>query len=76
MPGGEYVIPGNIIIRQRGFKFDAGDNVGVGRDQTIYSLIEGHVKFKYSKLTKKSTVLVVPSLKYGAPPPHPTSRCC
>jgi ribosomal protein L27 len=76
MPGGEYVIPGNIIIRQRGFKFDAGENVGVGRDQTIYSLIEGHVKFKYSNLTKKSTVYVVPSLRYGEPPSHTTPRPC
>ena len=63
--GGEHVIPGNIIIRQRGFKFDAGDNVGVGRDQTIYSLIEGHVKFQYSNLSKKSKVHVVPCFKYG-----------
>jgi large subunit ribosomal protein L27 len=43
--GGERVIPGNIIIRQRGTKFAPGQNVGLGRDFTIYSLVEGHVRF-------------------------------
>ena len=39
--GGEYVIPGNIIIRQNGTKYKPGTHVGLGRDYTIYSLIEG-----------------------------------
>ncbi len=43
--GGEAVIPGNIIIRQRGTKFVPGANVGLGRDYTIWSLVEGRVKF-------------------------------
>jgi large subunit ribosomal protein L27 len=43
--GGERVIPGSIIIRQRGTKFNPGLNVGLGRDYTIYSLVEGTVKF-------------------------------
>lgn len=43
--GGEHVIPGNIIIRQRGTKFAPGINVGLGRDFTIYALTEGHVRF-------------------------------
>lgn len=43
--GGEAVIPGNIILRQRGTKFQPGRNVGLGRDYTIFSLIEGNVKF-------------------------------
>ena len=43
--GGEAVIPGNIIIRQRGTKFQPGRNVGLGRDYTIFSLVEGSVKF-------------------------------
>lgn len=43
--GGESVICGNIIIRQRGTKFQPGRNVGLGRDYTIFSLIEGNVKF-------------------------------
>lgn len=44
--GGELVIPGNIIARQRGTKWHPGVNVGMGRDYTIYSLIEGRVTFK------------------------------
>ena len=43
--GGEKVIAGNIIIRQRGTKYHAGRNVGIGRDYTIFSLIDGNVKF-------------------------------
>ena len=44
--GGEHVIPGNIIIRQNGTKWRPGTHVGLGRDYTIYSLIEGQVKFE------------------------------
>ena len=44
--GGEYVIPGNIIIRQRGTRVHPGRNVGLGKDYTIYALIEGKVKFE------------------------------
>jgi large subunit ribosomal protein L27 len=44
--GGEHVIPGNIIIRQRGTKVKPGVNVGLGKDHTIFALVEGHVKFE------------------------------
>lgn len=44
--GGEYVIPGNIIIRQRGTKFHPGEGVGIGRDHTIFATVEGYVEFK------------------------------
>jgi large subunit ribosomal protein L27 len=43
--GGEVVIPGNIIVRQRGTKFHPGDNVGMGRDHTLFALTEGQVRF-------------------------------
>jgi large subunit ribosomal protein L27 len=43
--GGERVIPGNIIIRQRGTRWHAGHNVGMGRDHTLFALIEGQVRF-------------------------------
>lgn len=43
--GGESVIAGNIIIRQRGTKFQPGRNVGLGRDYTIFALVDGNVKF-------------------------------
>ncbi|MCA9920781.1 MAG: 50S ribosomal protein L27 [Anaerolineales bacterium] len=44
--GGEYVIPGNIILRQRGTKYKPGLNVGLGKDYTIFALIDGQVKFE------------------------------
>lgn len=47
--GGEIVLAGNIIIRQRGTKYTPGKNVGMGRDHTIYALVDGQVLF-----TKKS----------------------
>jgi ribosomal protein L27 len=47
--GGEYVKAGNIIIRQRGTKYRVGENVGLGRDHTLWALVEGHVKFAFDK---------------------------
>ena len=44
--GGEAVVAGNIIIRQRGTKVKPGTGVGVGKDHTIFALIDGHVKFQ------------------------------
>jgi large subunit ribosomal protein L27 len=44
--GGEFVTAGNIIVRQLGTKFHVGENVGMGRDFTIFSLIDGNVKFE------------------------------
>jgi len=46
--GGEAVIAGNIIVRQRGTKWHPGKNVGLGRDYTIFALTDGHVEFKTS----------------------------
>ncbi len=43
--GGEAVIAGNILVRQRGSKFHAGENVGTGKDHTLYALSDGSVKF-------------------------------
>ena len=43
--GGEAVVPGNIIVRQCGTKWRPGKNVGLGRDYTIYAMVEGHVRF-------------------------------
>lgn len=44
--GGEHVIPGNIIVRQRGTKYHPGSNVGLGKDYTIYATVAGQVKFE------------------------------
>ena len=49
--GDQAVIPGNIIVRQRGTKIHPGENVGMGKDHSIFSLIKGKVKFKKSCLT-------------------------
>jgi large subunit ribosomal protein L27 len=43
--GGERVLSGNILVRQRGTTFHPGDNVGIGRDHTLFATAEGHVKF-------------------------------
>ena len=57
---GQLVVPGNIIVRQRGTKIHPGDHVGMGRDHTIFSLVKGKVHFKTSKLNR-TFVTVVPS---------------
>jgi large subunit ribosomal protein L27 len=44
--GGEFVTAGNIIVRQLGTKFHVGENVGLGRDYTIFALVDGYVKFE------------------------------
>ena len=44
--GGEHVIPGNIIVRQRGTRVHPGDNVGIGTDHTIFAKVEGAVEFR------------------------------
>jgi large subunit ribosomal protein L27 len=47
--GGQTVIPGNIIIRQRGTKYKVGENVGLGKDHTIFALVSGRVRFSHKK---------------------------
>jgi large subunit ribosomal protein L27 len=56
--GGESVVPGNIIIRQRGTKYHPGKNVGMGKDHTIFALVDGQVSFH--KTRERTTVSVVP----------------
>ena len=57
--GDEAVAPGNIIVRQRGTKYHAGDNVGMGKDHTLFALIGGRVKFAV-KAKGRSVVSVTP----------------
>ena len=57
--GGEAVVPGNIIVRQRGTKWKPGQNVGLGKDHTIFALIEGNVSFRTGK-DGRSHVSVAP----------------
>jgi large subunit ribosomal protein L27 len=57
--GGESVIAGNIIVRQRGTKFHPGENVGLGRDHTLFALTDGAVKFT-RRANDRTFVSVVP----------------
>jgi len=57
---GQLVLPGTIILRQRGTRFHAGRNVGLGRDYTIYSLVKGTVKFAPYAKGRRKKVSVVP----------------
>jgi len=56
--GGEPVVAGNIIVRQRGTRFHAGDNVGIGRDHTLFALTDGKVKFQQRGMPKRKFVSV------------------
>ncbi len=57
--GGEFVIPGNILVRQRGTKFHPGRNVGMGKDHTLFALIDGQVEFR--KIGDRTTISVMPA---------------
>lgn len=57
--GGETVSAGSIIVRQRGTKFHPGVNVGVGRDHTLFALVDGQVEFSTKGPKKRRTVSVV-----------------
>lgn len=68
--GGQIVKSGNILIRQRGSKWAVGDNVGVGKDDTIFAVTDGHVKFQTKsrmaytgKKIEKTIVSVVPETR-------------
>ena len=56
--GGESVLAGNIIVRQRGTRFHAGENVGVGKDHTLFALADGTVKFETKGMPKRKYVSI------------------
>ncbi len=56
--GGQKVIAGNIIVRQRGTKFYPGENVGLGNDHTLFALTDGVVQFRYFKKDRKCVDVV------------------
>ena len=58
--GGQIVSAGSIIIRQRGTKFHAGTNVGMGRDHTLFALVDGTVSFDIKGPKNQQTVFVAP----------------
>ena len=57
--GGESVLAGNIIVRQRGTKFHAGTNVGLGRDHTLFATVDGKVKFEVKGPKNRKYVSIV-----------------
>ena len=59
--GGEQVSAGSIIVRQRGTKFHAGTNVGIGKDHTLFALVDGHVSFAIRGALNKHMVNVTPA---------------
>ncbi len=59
--GGQVVLAGNILVRQRGTKFHAGNNVGMGRDHTLFAKSEGHVLFEVRGPLNRRTISVVPA---------------
>ena len=59
--GGELVSAGSIIVRQRGTRFHPGTNVGVGKDHTLFALVDGHVTFATKGSLNKHTVSIVPA---------------
>ncbi|WP_151705162.1 50S ribosomal protein L27 [Nitrincola alkalilacustris] len=59
--GGQAVLAGNILIRQRGTKFHAGENVGCGKDHTLFAKAAGVVKFEVKGANKRKYVSIVPA---------------
>ena len=57
--GGQEILAGGIIVRQRGTQFHAGTNVGIGKDHTLFSLLDGKVKFAIKGALNKRTVSVI-----------------
>ena len=59
--GGQAVVAGNIIIRQRGTEYHPGDNVGIGKDHTLFALVDVKVLFSVKGALRRRTVTIVPS---------------
>jgi len=57
--GGEAVVAGNILVRQRGTQFRAGENVGIGTDHTLFALIDGRVDFRKKGVDQRTYVSVL-----------------
>jgi large subunit ribosomal protein L27 len=63
--GGQGIEPGQIIVRQRGTQFHAGDNVGMGRDHTLFATAPGKVRFDVKGAQNRRVVSVEPSAEPG-----------
>ncbi|MGB4881857.1 MAG: 50S ribosomal protein L27 [Neisseria sp.] len=58
--GSELIPAGSIIVRQRGTRFHAGDNVGMGKDHTLFAKVDGYVQFKVKGALNRKTISVLP----------------
>ena len=58
--GGELVTAGSIILRQRGTRMHAGENVGTGKDHTLFALVDGHVKFSIKGSQRRKMANIIP----------------
>ena len=65
--GGQHAIPGNIIVRQRGTKYHAGENVGIGKDHTLYALVEGSVTYKKGRKDRTFVHVLNDSISVSSP---------
>ena len=63
--GGESVLAGNIIVRQRGTRFHAGDNMGIGKDHTLFALSDGKVQFEVKGPKNRKFVSIVADKEIG-----------
>lgn len=60
--GGQAVLAGNIIVRQRGTEYHPGENVGIGKDHTLFALVDGTVQFLIKGAKRRRTVTIVPAV--------------
>ena len=58
--GGQFVSAGNILVRQRGTQFHPGEHVGIGKDHTLFALVDGTVKFQIKGPRNRRTITVIP----------------
>ena len=57
--GGEHIVPGNIIVRQRGTEFHPGEGVGMGKDHTLFALVEGKVQLAVKGAQKRRVISII-----------------
>jgi large subunit ribosomal protein L27 len=60
--GGQLIPAGNIIVRQRGTEYHPGENVGMGKDHTLFALVEGRVQFAIKGALRRRTVSIIPAV--------------
>ncbi|MDR2926575.1 MAG: 50S ribosomal protein L27 [Azoarcus sp.] len=64
--GGQFVTAGNILVRQRGTQFHPGEHVGIGKDHTLFALVDGTVKFQVKGPRNRRTITVIPPQEASA----------